>query len=236
MLREHPAGSARWPSTITHQPGAPRPSCRGWTPPGVLWSLLHVTQIPSDPATPAPPRPRWWSCHSPGTGDRRAARPLSVVRGHQGKSRPAEHSTSRSPLSGSPPSPPGWATRSRPPLNVLDTKQEPTYVREGGGGASREHGGQTGRWPCSLSALGAPAQAGPLSPQGPFVVWHFTHSRASPPSLPRQIPSVLPPRAAPLPCPRQRGWAPSRCHPGRSRQPRPESSSPLQRPCKSRFG
>lgn len=74
-------------------------------------------------------------------------------------------------------------------------------MREGGGGACRELRGQTGQWPCWLSASRAPAPAGPLGPQEPFVVWHFTHSRASPPSLSRQIPSVLPPRTAPFPLP-----------------------------------
>lgn len=148
----------------------------------------------------------------------------------------AKHSTSRSPVgqpSGSPRV--GCGAQTAPPTSWTPSRS-PQYVREGGGGACRERRGQTGQWPCWLSAFGAPVPAGPLGPQEPFVVWHFTHSRDSPPLLSRQIPSVLPPRTAPFPLPRRGCWAPRRCHPGRSRPPCPESSSPLQRPCKSRFG
>lgn len=75
------------PAWTSSHPPAQGPSHRGWTPPRVLWNLLHVTQIPSDPARPAPSRPPWWSGHSHGAGDTRSARPRPTGRGCQGEDR-----------------------------------------------------------------------------------------------------------------------------------------------------
>lgn len=208
VLRECPAGLARWPSTITHQPRAPETQPSGVdTARGALEpSACHPNPVRSCHASTALatpvvlPQPQHWGyAYSQGTA--RGA-------GTPGRGPPRPSTAPPGPLcqaalrlhQGGP-----WG---QTPLHVLDTKQEPMYVREGGGGAGRERGGQTGQWPCLLSALGAPAPAGPLGPQESFVVWHFTHSRASPPSLPRQIPSVLPPFVAPHPLPRTEGPGP----------------------------
>ena len=189
-----------WPYTVTHQPRAPRPSRRGWTPPGVLWNLLHVTKIPSDPARPAPSWPPRWSGHSHGARDTHSAR-APTGRGYQGEDRLGQAQHVQVPCGEALRLPQGGPQGADPPTSWTPSRS-PQSVQEGGGGACREHRGQTGQWPCWFSAFGAPAPAGPLGPQEPFVVWHFTHSRASPPLLSRQIPSVLPPRTAPFPLPR----------------------------------
>ena len=87
VLREGPAGLARWPSTITHQPGGPetQPSgvdaARGALEP----SACHPNPVRSCHASTA--LATLWSCHSHSTGDTRTARPLPVEQGHQGEGR-----------------------------------------------------------------------------------------------------------------------------------------------------
>lgn len=231
-LHSHPPGPPQSPTS----PGPRDPAVGGGRRPGCSGTFCmspksrpilpgqHHPGHPGGPATATALGIHVQPGHGPRGGDTRV------------RTASAKHSTSRSPVgqpSGSPRV--GCGAQTAPPTSWTPSRS-PQYVREGGGGACRERRGQTGQWPCWLSAFGAPVPAGPLGPQEPFVVWHFTHSRASPPLLSRQIPSVLPPRTAPFPLPRRGCWAPRRCHPGRSRPPCPESSSPLQRPCKSRFG
>lgn len=146
-----PPQSPTWPSTVTHQPRAPRPSRRGRTPPGVLWNLLHVTQIPSDPARPAPSRPPWWSGHSHGAGDTCSARPRPTGWGYQGEDRLGQAQHLQVPCRAALRLPQGGLRGADRPPHILDTKQEPTV--RAGGRRGRLPGTQGSDWPVALLAV-----------------------------------------------------------------------------------
>lgn len=223
-----------WPSTVTHQPRAPRPSRRGWTPPWVLWNLLHVTQIPSNPARPAPSRPPRWSGHSHGAGDTRSAR-APTGRGYQGKDRLGQAQHVQVPCGGALGSPRARRGAQIPPHPGHQAGAHSPCRREEGAPAGNA-GVRLASGPAGSLPPGLPPPRGPSAHKSPL--WCGISHTPVPP-LPRFLAKFqvsCRPARPPSPCPGQRCWAPTRCHPGGSRPPCPESSSPLQRPCKSRFG
>lgn len=220
---QSPTSPGPQPSGVDAAQGAPEPSACHPNP-------VRSRQASTVPATPVVrPQPRRWGYVFS------QARPTE--RGYQGEDRLGRAQHLQVPCRAALQLPQGGPRGAdpHPPHPGHQARAHSTCGREEGAPAGNS-GVRLASGPAGSLPPGLPPPRGPSAHKSPL--WCGISHTPVPP-LPRFLAKFqvsCRPAQPPSPCPRQRCWAPSRCHPGRSCLPCPESSPPLQRPCKSPFG